>query len=433
MSCEREYDFVVFGATGFTGKYVCVELYNQIKGQDLKWAIAGRNVQKLEDIKSWFFKTSKIPESEKQNIGLIEADVANSQSLYQMCKQAKVILNCVGPFRFFGEAVVKECLAARTDYVDVSGEPEFLELMEFKYNETAEKEGVFIVGACGFDSIPSDLGVVYAKKKFEGTICSIENYFTITTGPSGSKGNFGTYASIVHSISNTDKLQDLRRKIRQQQTSPVPVVGPKLKKPRIHYSDTERCYSLPFLGSDIPIVKRSQRYFYIKHGELPIQYAMYQNAQSFGFLLAFLLFGLVLTVLTKFSFGKKLLLDYPEFFTAGHFSKTGPSEKQMEETGFNFLMHCKGYKDKTEAQEAMENPRQAQKPTKEMDVKITGPEIGYVLTPIVLVQSALCLIKERSKMPERGGGVLTTAAAFSNTDILDNLQKNGIKFEVIPK
>ena len=101
-------------------------------------------------------------------MGKIEADVDNQESLQAMARQCSVVADCVGPFRFYGEPVVKACVAEGTHYVDVCGEPQYLETMQVKYNEEAKKNNSYIVGSCGFDSIPADCGVTYLQQKFEG-------------------------------------------------------------------------------------------------------------------------------------------------------------------------------------------------------------------------------------------------------------------------
>ncbi len=100
-------------------------------------------------------------------------DVSRPETLRNMAKQATVILNCVGPYRFYGEDVIRACLAEGTHHVDISGEPQFLESMQLKYHAEAKEKGVYIVGACGFDSIPSDLGTVFLKDKFNGTMSTL--------------------------------------------------------------------------------------------------------------------------------------------------------------------------------------------------------------------------------------------------------------------
>lgn len=113
-------DVVIFGATGFTGKYTIKNLVKVAKTKNFTWGVAGRNKEKLlktlTDMVGEDMDISKIP--------LIIADLENSSSLEEMAKQAKVILNCCGPYRFYGEQVVKACIANKTHHVDVSGEPQ---------------------------------------------------------------------------------------------------------------------------------------------------------------------------------------------------------------------------------------------------------------------------------------------------------------------
>ena len=161
---DKTYDFIVFGATGYTGKNVvqyvaksATELGN------LKWAVAGRNESKLRRI------LGQVPsELSGSDPGVIVCDVADELSLLEMASMGKIVLNCVGPYRFSGEAVVKACLAKQTHHIDVSGEPQFLETMQLKYHNEAKEKGVYVVGACGFDSIPSDVGSSLVHKAMEG-------------------------------------------------------------------------------------------------------------------------------------------------------------------------------------------------------------------------------------------------------------------------
>uniref|UniRef100_A0AC34G8L9 Saccharopine dehydrogenase NADP binding domain-containing protein n=1 Tax=Panagrolaimus sp. ES5 TaxID=591445 RepID=A0AC34G8L9_9BILA len=101
-----------------------------------------------------------------------------------MAKKAKVIVNVVGPYRLYGEAVVKAAVENGASHIDISGEPAFLEKMQMKYSETAKKNGVYVVGACGWDSIPCDLGVNFLKQHFDGTLNHAETFVSMNTGPS---------------------------------------------------------------------------------------------------------------------------------------------------------------------------------------------------------------------------------------------------------
>lgn len=101
-------------------------------------------------------------------IPTIIANVRDEKSLVAMTSRAKLILNCCGPYRFLGEQVVKACIETGTHHIDVSGEPQYMERMQLEYNKPAKDKGIYIVSACGYDSIPTDMGVVFAQKKFEG-------------------------------------------------------------------------------------------------------------------------------------------------------------------------------------------------------------------------------------------------------------------------
>lgn len=420
----REYDFTVLGASGFTGKYVCKEILKKTEGMDVKICFAGRSRKKVEEILNWAASCLNLPESRKNEVGIIVADVSDEQSLISMCKRTKIVLDCVGPFKFLGEPVVRACLEALTDYVDVTGEPEFMERIQHKYHEEAISKGVYIVNACGFDCIPSEMGVKFAKQNFPGTLTGIESYFTLGAGPHGVTGNYGTWASIIHGISDLTSLKNVRTSAGQKR---APVCGPKLKKKGIHYDKKSGAYAMPFAGADPSVVKRTQDYLFYNSNEISTQYMMYS---SMGFLqaVATIFFVIIWYLMSRFSWGKNALLKYPEFFSGGFFSSKGPTEQQMATCYVSFLMFCRGYKKKVDTNEVQSMEKEAH--NAQMVVKVVGPEAGYVLTPIVMVQSAFCIKEQREALPS-SGGVYTPGIAFNNTKLLENLQKNDIKFEVI--
>lgn len=156
-------DIIIFGASGYTGKYTVYEGVKLLKG--LTWGIAGRNREKLEEVLDIMGKKAG---EDLSKIPIIIADVKDQDSLLQMTKQAKIIVNCTGPYVQFGEPVVKACIDAGTHHVDVSGEPLFIESMQLKYNEQAREKGVYIISACGFDSIPAELGIQFLQDNFNG-------------------------------------------------------------------------------------------------------------------------------------------------------------------------------------------------------------------------------------------------------------------------
>ena len=145
---SREYDVVLLGASGFTGSLTAEYLAKNAPA-DLKWAVAGRNQKKLEV----FGKD------------VLYADVTDPKSLQTLAESTKVVATTVGPYVQYGEPLVAACAEAGTDYLDLTGESEFVDRMYVRYHERAVQTGARIVHACGFDSIPYDLGVQYTVEQ----------------------------------------------------------------------------------------------------------------------------------------------------------------------------------------------------------------------------------------------------------------------------
>ena len=154
---EKEFDLVVFGASGYTGKLVAEYIQNEYGGdQSLKWALAGRNKDKLAGIKEDLNLES--------DLTILEVDSNDQESLDAMTSAAKCILTTVGPYQLYGSNLVESCAKNGTDYVDLTGEPGWMYEMINEHKETAKKSGARIVFSCGFDSIPFDLGVYFVQQ-----------------------------------------------------------------------------------------------------------------------------------------------------------------------------------------------------------------------------------------------------------------------------
>lgn len=137
-------DVVIFGASGYTGKYTVFEATKVLAG--LTWGVAGRSKEKLERTLA---EIGKKAGQDLSTLPIIIADVGDQKSLVEMAKRAKVVVNCCGPYRFHGENVVKACIDGGAHHVDVSGEPQYMESMQVKYHEEAQQKGLYIVSACG--------------------------------------------------------------------------------------------------------------------------------------------------------------------------------------------------------------------------------------------------------------------------------------------
>jgi short subunit dehydrogenase-like uncharacterized protein len=156
MSKSSEFDFVVYGATGFTGKLV-VE-YLQAKYSDnneINWAMAGRSLEKLNQVKTDLGVSNSVK--------ILEVNSNDQASIEKMMEMTDCVLTTVGPYQLYGNEIVKLCAETGTDYVDLCGEPGWMHEIISKYNDKAKETGARIVFSCGFDSIPFDLGVLFLQ------------------------------------------------------------------------------------------------------------------------------------------------------------------------------------------------------------------------------------------------------------------------------
>ena len=154
MAGQREFDIIVYGATGYTGRLVAEYL---ISRQDAsKWAMAGRSLTKLEEVRDLIGAPADTP--------LVVADATDTASLDAMCRRTKVVLTTVGPYQLYGNELVAACVANGTDYTDLCGEPAWMRQKIDQHNDAAKASGARIVFSAGFDSIPFDLGVLMLQK-----------------------------------------------------------------------------------------------------------------------------------------------------------------------------------------------------------------------------------------------------------------------------
>ncbi|XP_061388532.1 saccharopine dehydrogenase-like oxidoreductase [Musca vetustissima] len=423
MAAER-LDVIIFGASGFTGKYTVFEAVSVLA--DLKWGIAGRNRKKLEAVlEDMGTKANK----NLKNTPIIIADIDDQSSLLEMAKRCRVLVNCCGPYRFYGEPVVRACIEAGTHHVDVSGEPQYMETMQLKYHREAQERNVYVVSACGFDSIPADMGIVFIEKNFDGIVNSVETYLqSYTKGGSNSGGgagiHFGTWESAVYGLAHANELRGIRQKLYSEK---MPRFEPVLKhRPLIFRSEIVNGVCLPFPGSDRSVVMRSQRFIYEQEKKRPVQMHAYVAFGSYVTACLVALAAVSFGLLAKFSLGRRLLLKYPRLFSFGFVSHEGPSEAAMERTYFAMTMKALGWP-KTD-----NNNPPSGAPTKSLMVRVSGPNPGYGATCVALLSTAKTILKENDKMPGTGG-VLPPGAAFAKTSLISELEKHdhGMKFEIL--
>ncbi|MDX3248141.1 saccharopine dehydrogenase family protein [Streptomyces sp. ME18-1-4] len=179
---DRPYDIVLFGATGFAGTLTAEYLAAHAPA-GLRWAIAGRDAEKLE----------RLRERLGVDVGVLQADVSDPASLRALAEHARVVATTVGPYVTHGEELVAACADTGADYLDLSGEPEFVDLMYVRHDARARETGARLIHACGFDSVPHDLGVYFTVRQLpEGVPLTVDGFVTADAAFSG-----GTFASAL--------------------------------------------------------------------------------------------------------------------------------------------------------------------------------------------------------------------------------------------
>ncbi|GAA0398656.1 saccharopine dehydrogenase NADP-binding domain-containing protein [Micromonospora gifhornensis] len=212
MTAERAYDIVLFGATGFTGGLTADYLARHAP-PGLHWAIAGRNPDKLATVRD---RLAAIDPALAE-LPLLTADVTDPASLRAVADATRVVASTVGPYIRHGEPLVAACAAAGTDYLDITGEPEFVDLMYVRHHAEAVRTGARLVHACGFDSIPHDLGVWFTIKHLPADVpITVDGYVR-----AGGRVSAGTYHSALTAFSRTAETARAARERRAVEPRPT--------------------------------------------------------------------------------------------------------------------------------------------------------------------------------------------------------------------
>ncbi|NNC37936.1 MAG: saccharopine dehydrogenase [Acidimicrobiales bacterium] len=202
---QKKFDIIVYGATSFVGQIMTRYMHEQFDDGAIKWAIAGRSQEKLEKLSA---------DTGLKDIEIITADAKDEAALTAMCARTNVVISTVGPYALYGDTLVKVCAESDTHYCDLTGEPQWIRKMQERHEDTAKKSGARIVHCCGFDSIPSDLGVHFlqkhAQKKFGQTCNRIDMRVAKMKG--GASG--GTIASMINMVKEASGNAELRRQLK---------------------------------------------------------------------------------------------------------------------------------------------------------------------------------------------------------------------------
>ena len=390
---NREYDLIIYGASGFTGR-LAVEYLDE-NYSDINWAIAGRNEDKLVNIS----KNSKCKPD------YFIADSEDNENLLRIASKTRVIASLAGPFNKYSNNLVTQCVEAGTHYLDITGENIWVRDLIDKHHEAAEKKQIKIIPSCGYDSIPSDMGCFYLQRSLNQELQRIDGYHRGNGGVSGgtiesafSMRNYKSKYSMGHPF-----LLNSKEYIKTQN------ISENKDNFKIKYIDDIKLWSAPFVMAiaNTRVVRRSSEIHdknQASYGsEFKYQEYMMLKKYSSAFLVTagLAIFGLML-ISPISSLFRKL------FTKAGK----GPDKKTRENGWFESIFIGKN--------------KNNEKYKLRMFCK---GDPGYKSTAKLICESALCLALNSENLPNtNAGGVLTTSTGLGST-LIDRLKNADVLFE----
>jgi saccharopine dehydrogenase (NAD+, L-glutamate forming) len=379
----RNYDVVLVGATGFTGSLTAAHLLRAAPDPS-RVALAGRSRGKLEAVRAGL----------GVDVALVEVDATDAASVRRLAGSARVVATTVGPYVRYGDPLVAACAAAGTDYADLTGEPEFVDRSYLRHHATAQRTGARLVHACGFDSIPHDLGAQFTVEQLPGGVpLDVRGYVSASGIPSG-----GTFESAVLVMSRLPLTARAAAERRRAEARPS---GRRVRgvPGTPGFSREVGSWVLPLPTLDPQIVVRSaaalDRYgpdFTYRH------YAAVGNPVVAAGLSA----GVAGTFVLAQTPPTRALLR--RLRPAG----AGPSEEARRNSWFRVRFVGVGG-------------------DRRVVTEVRGGDPGYDATSVMLAESALCLAYD--DLPETAGQV-TTAVAMGTT-LRERLDRSGITFRVL--
>lgn len=395
MKPTAEFDIIVYGASGFTGRLVAEYLTERYGiGGDIKWAMAGRSRDKLSDVREAIGAPATTP--------LVVADAADPASLKAMVDRTKAVLTTVGPYQLYGAELVAACAASGTDYLDLCGEPAWMRRMIDAHDAAAKESGARIVFSCGFDSIPFELGVFFlqeeAKKKFGATAPRVKGRVRKMRGTFSG----GTAASLKATLAAAAKDPEIVALLKNPFSLTPGFTGPKqppLNKPA--FDDDLQMWSGPFVMAAINTrnVHRSNLLLGHPYGtDFVYDEMMLAGPGEKGQATA--------QAITKAMAGPDAAIGGKEGPKPGE----GPSKEERDAGLFDILFV--GH---------LADGRQVR-------AKVTGDkDPGYGATSKMIAESAVCLVREATDVP---GGFWTPGAAMGARLIRRLIANAGMTFEV---
>lgn len=407
LRMDRRFDVIVYGASGFTGRLVAEYLKNAYGiGRSLAWAIAGRNSEKLAEVRDSIGADESLP--------IVAADAADADALARLARQSRAVITTVGPYQHYGRALVTACAQEGTDYFDLCGEPAWMAEMIPALEAPARASGARIVFSCGFDSVPFDLGVVFlqdqAQRRFDAGMTRVRGRVRRMKGePSG-----GTIASLLATIERAVRDPGAMRTLADPFALTPGFRGPRQPNgDAVAYDELAQSWTSPFIMAPVNTKNVHRTNALLAHPwgtDFLYDERMLTGdgtegrrrarrlARSTKIQNALLAFAPTREVLRRFALPKP---------------GEGPSAPERQAGSFDVLFIGQGAMDQT------------------LRVSVRGDcDPGYCSTSKMIAECALCLIKDTSGAV--AGGVWTPGAAMGLRLISRLQERAGLKFTVEP-
>lgn len=392
----RDYDIVLFGATGFTGELVAEYLHGRAPA-GARLAFAGRSEAKLKALLERLGAT---------NVGLLIADAADPESLRKLAESTKVVISTVGPYLRYGEALVGACAAAGTDYVDLCGEPEFVDRMYLRHHTTARASGARLIHACGFDSVPYDLGALFTVDQLPDDVpVALQGFARAGGSISG-----GTFHSAVGALA---RMKESGQVARQRGSVERNADDGRLAEGRSVRGAPRRAHREPLVDGWVVPVRTIDPLTVLRTARLDpaygpdFSYSHFLVTKTLPRTVNLALGVFVVATLAQLAPTRNLLLRWKR-------PGKGPDAARREKSFFKVVLA------------ATYGPAESRQT---LVTEVRGGDPGYGETSKMLAEAALALAFDQD-LPEREGGQWTPALALGRP-YLKRLMAAGIQFVTV--
>jgi len=404
MTNARDLDIVLFGATGYTGRLVADYLATSPSARGVRWAIAGRDRQKLERVRG---------ELGRPDLELLVADASDGRALDAICARAKVVCTTVGPYAKYGDELVAACVRNGTHSCDLTGEPQWIRRTIELHDEAARASGARIVHCCGFDSIPSDLGTFMLDEAMRARgrrTARVDSFF----GEMRGKFSGGTFASMLNGVEEMKRDPSVKRAFVDPYAFVPGGSGPdKRDMSGVSYEPRIGRWTAPFIMASInaPTVRRSNALLGYRYGR---DFRYRERMSLFGGAKG----AIYATAITAGlgAFAGALQVDPLRAVIAKRLPQPGEGPSPEERARGFFVVRYVAEADTSDGKPPLTLYGRCE----------DRRDPGYGSTAVMLGESAICLAKDPL---EAAGGVLTPASAMG-APLLARLRAAGMRWEV---